>query len=173
MWSLVLKVSVRLTKKRLEKCLLDLAVRVIDDMRLRNTSFKQWILSSIQIWNHISLVFCTLISKKCWKTKVTCVLPSSSPVFFFSFEGEVHYSSSLVSVDSSECMLWSKDQSATVDYWTVENDIYLKELLAKLCFVKFVFRNFFSGLEVGSFPNMVCICEIITGKCLQEPYFID
>lgn len=49
----------------------------------------------------------------------------------------------------------------------------LIELLAKLCFVNYFFPGiFFSGLETGSFPNVVYISAIIPGKCLQEPYFV-
>lgn len=47
-------------------------------------------------------------------------------------------------------------------------------LIAKLCFVNYFFQVFvFSGLEAGSFPNVISISEIISGKCLQESYFVD
>lgn len=45
--------------------------------------------------------------------------------------------------------------------------------LARLCFVNYFFPGiFFSGLEARSFPNVVYISVIISGKCLQEPYFV-
>lgn len=47
-------------------------------------------------------------------------------------------------------------------------------LIAKLfCELFFPGFCFFSGLEAGSFPNVISISKIISGKCLQESYFVD